>query len=169
MFYVLATGKRPQKWCSADCLLIARLPSRNRMLNIHIELFSKCQLSILFLEGKRAIKRQLHSRPFTSSFFYSILAVVRIQCSTYLPVFCTQLHWTRLQLLPSESEATPNENHLYRSLWSLSADYQVYFTLVTPDNLLAKHSSKRELWWPFLWWIHRDSTELSKLGKLVLA
>ena len=41
-----------------------------------------------------------------SSFFYLSALMVITWCSASSPVFCTQLHQTQIQLLPSGSEAT---------------------------------------------------------------
>ena len=48
----------------------------------------KCELSVLLLEGKCTVKRQLYTLKEAVSFFF------QHECSASLPVFCTQLHQT---------------------------------------------------------------------------
>ena len=48
-----------------------------------------------------------------NSFFYLLVLILRTWYSAFLPVLCTQLNECTWQLLPSGTEATPNENHQY--------------------------------------------------------
>ena len=70
------------------------------------EMVSKCQLSVLLLDGKRATKER-------SSFFHLLALVVRTQCSASLHAFCTQLPQTHTPTLALRSEAMTHENHPY--------------------------------------------------------
>ena len=68
----------------------------------------KCQLSVQLPEGKRTIKRQLYSGPFTLREAGLDVALTTL----YFAHSCTIKH--RHRLLPSGSEATPHENYLYK-------------------------------------------------------
>ena len=79
--------------------------------------------------------------------------VVRTQCTACLPVF-VQLHLNRPQLLPSESEVLPHENHLqlltrsgWYSLLTESSVWYFWYTLIpsfTVSSLISIMS-----WSPF--------------------
>ena len=113
---------------------------------------------ILLLEGKHVIERQLYVQwldllPQEKQFLLSSVLMVRTQCTACLPVF-VQLHLNRPQLLPSESEVLPHENHLqlptrsgWYSLLTESSVWYFWYTLIpsfTVSSLISIMS-----WSPF--------------------